>query len=189
MTTDLVTRLEAAEILGVGKSTIRRHEAAGRLVPKERDPENGERRFRREDVEALRDHEDDEQDDDELDDDEDDENGSDPPPTASVPAVAPGPPPRWPLLIDGELAGRLFAFFAEGLAPTTVVASEGIPPHVVHQAWQAFVEMNATLVRGPSALERITRLEQTLGQFYAGLHELQAHQAATGRRVELLEIR
>lgn len=52
-----LTPAEAAEILGVSPSTVRRYEESGLLVPR-RLPGSGHRRYRRADVEQLRDRQD-----------------------------------------------------------------------------------------------------------------------------------
>ena len=53
-TGDELTPAEAADILGVSPSTVRRYEESGLLVPR-RLPGSGHRRYRRGEVEALRD--------------------------------------------------------------------------------------------------------------------------------------
>ncbi len=52
---DELTPAEAAEILGVSPSTVRRYEESGILVPR-RLPGSGHRRYKRAEVEALRDN-------------------------------------------------------------------------------------------------------------------------------------
>jgi hypothetical protein len=146
----LVNRADAARILGATKSTVRRHEEAGRLVPVDAGPNNGERLFRRDDVSALR-------------------AAPRSPPIPSAPLESVPRPARAAQRpeLDGETAAQLFELFDAGCAPVAVVISERLPPAVVEAAWAAYGRLRRLAALSPQQAAYIANLEAEVSHWRA----------------------